>query len=153
MLKKTLPDLISQPILRASLNQCPDTLVLPLCLGPSYSVVSVHPSYSVVPKRRPQVLTSAAHSVAFNWSPRSSPSSVLWRGSNKLVHLAGTWHRSCCVVLEAGALPNLLGLRTRCYSTANAGKCSSSTVAPVWDLRWRCRDLPQTAACLSSDAR
>ena len=59
MLKKTLTDLISQPSLRAGLIQRPDTLVLPLCLGP----------VSHRREQHPQVLTSPARSVALNWIP------------------------------------------------------------------------------------
>ena len=59
MQKKTLTDLISQPSLRAGLIQRPDTLVLPLCLGPA----------SHRREQLPQVLTSPARSVAFNWIP------------------------------------------------------------------------------------
>ena len=57
--KKTLTDLISQPSLRAGLIQRPDTLVLPLCLGPA----------SHRGEQFPQVLTSPARSVTLNWIP------------------------------------------------------------------------------------
>ena len=110
MLKKTLTDLISQPSLRAGLIQRPDTLVLALCLGPASHRREQHP----------QVLTSPARSVAFNWIPtRPVFPCALTRlqqiGTAELgTNVPRRTRRPYAVELTGSAPPSRVGINKRC---------------------------------------